>query len=74
MNHWKILAIYMWDTTVSHLLGESLPLTIILYNRPCSCTIKLECKLYGAGWHALGMERTILSGSNISEKMRTTGD
>ena len=29
MIHWKILAIYMWDTTVSHLLGESLPLTIL---------------------------------------------
>ena len=33
MIHWKILAIYMWDTTVSHLLGESLYTT---YNTVCT--------------------------------------
>ena len=72
MIHWKILAIYMWDTTVSHLLGEYLPLTI-LYEQS-TLLLHNVIQLYGAGWHALGMERTILSGSNISEKMRTTGD
>ena len=63
MIHWKILAIYMWDTTVSHLLGESLPLTVrYVYSRPCSCTIKLECNI--TLWRWLACTR---NGTNHSE-------